>query len=297
MSWTPVRRGPTLLLICVFACGLNTDRDGDGYYAADNLLGLVQYDCDDNDPDFNEGEPYYPDVDEDGYGDASGAACYVCLTAAATPPPSSAEADSTSCLEDVTYVHNDQDCDDDDADLGVGVFYYRDLDGDGYGDPDLGVAVYSCPLGASDSITTGYVDNRLDCDDSDDSSATAGTVYYLDSDGDGYGGDIYFVACDGAVIPDDYTTEGEDCEDTIATINPGEPDCANERDDDCDDREDEDDARTWYYDADGDGYGDPLVAQAQCPPDDGYIDTAGDCDDSDETNYPGEGDCPDIAEP
>ena len=141
------------------------------------------------------------------------------------------------------------------------------------------------------------MDNDQDCDDSDDSTSNVAVWYYLDADGDGYGGDIGILACDASLVPSDYTATGDDCDDTNATINPGEPDCANERDDDCDDREDEDDVRTWYYDGDGDGYGDPLVAQTQCPPDEGYIDTAGDCDDDDEDNYPGVGDCPDVAEP
>ena len=118
-----------------------------------------------------------------------------------------------------------------------------------------------------------------------------------DGDGDGYGGDLSFTSCDPDAVPEDYTDVGEDCDDDVASVNPGEADCENGRDDDCDDREDEDEARTWYYDGDGDGYGDPLDTQAVCPPDEGYIDTGGDCDDDDADVYPGVDDCDAVASP
>jgi hypothetical protein len=44
---------------------------------------------------------------------------------------------------------------------------------------------------------------------------------------------------------------------------------------------------TFYADADGDGYGDPASAQESCLPPAGYVQDAGDCDDTDDAVFPG----------
>lgn len=103
---------------------------------------------------------YYADADNDGFGDFTN--------------------DSLDCSQPAGYVLNSDDCDDSDENVnpaaievcnGIdddcdgfideegGNTYYADADLDGYGDPL--VAMTSC------TIPAGYVDNNLDCDDSD----------------------------------------------------------------------------------------------------------------------------------
>ncbi len=53
------------------------------------------------------------------------------------------------------------------------------------------------------------------------------------------------------------------------------------------DEEDAIDASTWYFDADGDGYGDPLVTSDACNPPSGYVGNATDCDDTDSAVHTG----------
>jgi hypothetical protein len=62
-------------------------------------------------------------------------------------------------------------------------------------------------------------------------------------------------------------------------------------DEDCDqlvnDADPDADVRTWYRDADQDGYGDDLVTRAACAEPDGYLALGGDCDDEDPAANPG----------
>ena len=55
------------------------------------------------------------------------------------------------------------------------------------------------------------------------------------------------------------------------------------------------DATTWYYDSDGDGYGDDTLTAVACEGPTDFVDVAGDCDDDDTAYYPGatEDDCSD----
>jgi hypothetical protein len=118
---------------------------------------------------------------------------------------------------------------------------YVDADGDGYGD-DARVG-YGC----ADQITSvdpGFSLQGGDCDDADpgaspsasevcdsidndcdelidaeDDSVVDATVYYADTDGDGYGDpDAGLLSC---AAQDGYVTDEADCDDTDASINPG----------------------------------------------------------------------------
>ena len=83
-----------------------------------------------------------------------------------------------------------------------------------------------------------------------------------DLDGDGYGSDV-------------------DCDDADPMRHPGMQERCNDIDDDCDGLFDEEpiDARTWFFDADGDGYGDRKARTEACEAPQGYVDDDSDCDD------------------
>ena len=137
-----------------------------------------------------------------------------------------------------------------------------DPDADGDGAPasedcdDANADVY--PF--ADELCDG-IDN--DCDgDVDESTALDAATWYIDEDGDGYGGsDGATVACD---QPEGTVAEGGDCDDDNVDYNPGaaEDDCTDPEDYNCD-------GEVAYADEDADGY-------AACE----------DCDDTDDTLHP-----------
>ncbi|MDY6836849.1 MAG: putative metal-binding motif-containing protein [Thermodesulfobacteriota bacterium] len=359
------------LYISRIDCQPFTDADGDGY-PADN-------DCNDGDPNINpgateicngvddncdgdidEGCPiYYRDADGDGFGDPDDTTTvpqsgYVsngsdCDDTNGSIYPGATEycngvdddcdgqtdegcalwyrdgdgdgyghlTDSSTYQHDDYTTHNNGDCDDSDSSINPGAtevcdgidnncdgltdegctIYYRDGDGDGYGDSTDSQIATSPPYG--------YVDNDGDCDDSD-SSINPGatevcdgidnncdgltdegcTTYYRDGDGDGYG-DV----TDSQIAtspPSGYVPNSDDCDDTDDTIYPGATEACNGVDDDCDGVTDENCAIiTYYRDADGDGYGDPMDSTTGTTPPSGYVADSSDCDDSDSNVNPG----------
>jgi hypothetical protein len=200
----------------------------------------------------------------------------------------------------------DNDCSDTDhsdgvdlteIDEGVGTTYYLDADGDGEGSSNLGTAIVQCP-----PMPTGYVTNSDDCDDGDPNNFTTNTEvcdgadndcggdvdegllinYYADVDGDTYG-DPYDTTegCPApATPPTGYIADNTDCDDTDGAINPGATEVCNSVDDDCDGQTDENLLDTYYQDADGDNYGNPLVSKSGSCATTGYVLDDSDCDDS-----------------
>jgi hypothetical protein len=132
-----------------------------------------------------------------------------------------------------------------------------------------------------------------DCDEEIDEDPSDGATYYLDGDGDGFGGEAV-VAC---AQPEGSVSVEGDCDDSNAAINPDAQEVCDDAgigvDEDCDGfSNDADDdvlpsSQTEFYpDEDGDGYGDgdsPTLACAQ-PPD--LIADGTDCDDTDATRNP-----------
>lgn len=121
-------------------------------------------------------------------------------------------------------------------------------------------------------------------------SSFSGCVVYADRDGDGYGDAATprEVTCTAPLAPG-WVEDAWDCDDWDRAVNPGSLELCGGTDENCDglfDAEAED-ARTWYVDVDGDGYGSEGVVACDRPA--GGVDLGGDCDDHDATLNP-EGD-------
>ncbi len=181
---------------CVSNCELMPDADGDTYESVD----CGGDDCNDADPAIHPGATEkcdVDDVDED------------CSAATTSPQP----------------------------------IWYRDGDNDLYGDLSMPMAACEQP--------GGYVDNASDCNDgdrmvnpvaaevcngsSDDCDAMidegVATVYYADTDMDGYGdATVTTGACS---MPPNYVENDDDCDDMRASSNPMGTEVCNGLDDDC----------------------------------------------------------------
>ncbi len=198
----------------------------------------------------------------------------------------------------------DQDCDAQiDEDAITSVDWFADLDGDGFGDPDN--------VRPSCEQPPGYVEDNTDCNDYDEDVNTAATescdgvdedcdgtiddrdtvpyyTYYADKDADGFGADDdTVVACE---LPKGMLEKGGDCDDIEPLINPAGTETCNGADDDCDGTIDDPDEltyTTYYYDADGDGYGDASSPVSSCGEVSGVVAIGSDCNDADPLIAPG----------
>ncbi len=127
-----------------------------------------------------------------------------------------------------------------------------------------------------------------DCDSLiDEIGAVDAKTVFADADGDGFGnGAMSTIAC----AANGYVVDKTDCNDAVASINPGAPEVCNLRDDDCDGNADEAPAtgeQTWFTDGDGDGFGDPTTALVACFAPAGAVLSGNDCDDALATVHPG----------
>jgi hypothetical protein len=73
----------------------------------------------------------------------------------------------------------------------------------------------------------------------------------------------------------------DDCSDGDASVYPGAVEVCDGVDNDCDDEVDEGVTSTYWYDGDGDGYGDPLLTEQLCEALSGWVPNGDDCDDTD----------------
>jgi len=193
--------------------------------------------------------------------------------------------------------------------------YYADEDGDGYGLDDVAGTACSVPEGhvsvpgdcndqdaaihPEATETCNGLDDDCDSlvDDADDSlDPDSPGTWHPDNDGDGYGAHtgIGTVACE---APSGMVDDDEDCDDDDASIHPLAQEVCDEDDvdEDCDGLADDDDdstdtstMQTLYADADGDGWGDDSApGTLACDYADAHVESAGDCDDTRGTVYPG----------
>ena len=249
---------------------------------------------------------FYSDRDADGYGDPDAA-----LTACAQP--SGAVTDSADCDDGDKAVNPaasevcdgaDNNCDGvTDTDAVDLVTYYTDSDADGYGDASAAVKGCSAPAGSvSDSTDCDDGDKAVNpaakelCDSvdnncdglTDDSTSADASTWYQDADKDGYGTtSVTQLACS---RPSGYVGNKKDCDDTDKAIYTGATEVCDTEDNDCDgtiDESDAADAKSWYKDADKDGYGDPSAVTKSCSSVSGTVSDNTDCDDSDDDVYPG----------
>ncbi|MFT3772446.1 MAG: MopE-related protein [Minicystis sp.] len=294
------------------------DADGDGYgnggvttQACSKPTGYVanNTDCDDtkstvhpnaaeicdgldNDCDgqIDEGlaTTFYRDADGDGYGDAT-QTTQACLT---TPPAG--------------YVANHTDCNDGNAAVHPGATEICNGTDDNCngvadeGNPGSGFACNTGKLGVCAAGTTACSNGAIACiqtkmasietcnglDDDCDGQVDEGvkTTFYADIDHDGHGNPAVTVqACS---APSGFVTTGDDCNDGNASIHPGATELCNYVDDNCNGGVDEGAFKTFYADADGDGYGDPAVTVQACAAPAGFVQNGGDCDDADAAVHP-----------
>jgi large repetitive protein len=281
------------------------DTDDSIYPSAAETCNGVDDDCD-GDIDEGIGGMWYPDTDDDGFGDEA-------LGEDTCDPPEGwievgRDCDDTEpaafpgAVEVCDEVDND--CDGD-VDEDVTTTFYQDVDGDGYGESSA--TTQSC------GQPEGYSSEAGDCDDADfdvfpgapeycndiddncdgtidEADALDASTWHLDADGDTYGlSGTTTVACD---QPSGYAapTSQFDCDDTDAAEYPGADEYCDGDDDDCDGTIDEDDAvdaSTWYADSDTDGYGGTRYSMTQCYQPTGYVSDNTDCDDLDIAIYPG----------
>ncbi|MEL6346789.1 MAG: putative metal-binding motif-containing protein, partial [Myxococcota bacterium] len=277
------------------------DTDANVNPDAKDICNLKNDDC-----DFfvDEDEPptkVWHDRDEDGFGDRTKPAFSVCVPGS-TQVTNDDDCDDTDANvnPDAKDVCNfiDDDCDafidEDEAPTKV----WKDSDGDGFGCAGS-AAVKVC------AVSSGYVDNDQDCDDTDkDVNPDAVDIcnfadddcdrfidedespyaVYKDGDSDGYGDrlDIGMKVC---ADTSGYVRDRTDCDDTRTGVYPGADElCGTSIDEDCDgsiDESDAIDALTWYYDGDLDGFGTADTTTLACDPPFRYADNADDCDDTD----------------
>jgi len=292
------------------------DGDGDGY----GITGLGQSlcanpgagyttqpgDCHDGNPDINPGEAevcdgidnncngmsdeglifitYYPDGDGDGYG-ITGLGQSLCANPGAgyTTQPGDCHDGNADINPGEAEVCDgiDNNCNGM-IDEGVLTTYFQDLDGDGFGDPS--VSTQSCMTPAN------YADNNLDCNDNDPLEKP-GQTWYADLDNDGYSSGVTQVSClrpGGYKVAAELTSASVDCNDNNMAINPAATEVCDGVDNDCDGSTDEGVLTTYYFDFDGDGFGNPSNTTQACSLPVGYVTNNTDCNDNSALEKPGQ---------
>ena len=165
--------------------------------------------------------------------------------------------------------------------------------GNGDNDGDGVVACLDCDDGDTErypgqtEVCDGLENN---CDGVTDLDAVDRLQWYVDLDEDGFGDAATVQVLCNAPDDADYLHVGGDCDDDVAVVNPNMVELCDLFDNDCADGVDESDAfdaRTWFEDADGDGFGAFTSQLRACSQPNGYVDNATDCNDNAAAAHPG----------
>ncbi len=269
------------------------DRRDDVHPGAPEFCDDIDRDCTGNARDAVDQLDFYPDLDGDGFG----------------RPLLAGEEVVKSCGELPGLAPNKLDCDDTDATAfpGAGDSWYdgvdsncdgaNDYDQDGDGQSSIAGGGLDCD-DTDPAIKRGAVevcDNGIDndCDgladdldhNEDPVDPTGQLSYFLDADGDSYGGTQQRFCVDKA--PSGWILRGGDCDDQRADILPGAVEVCDNTDNDCDGIVDDHavDAVDYFADGDGDGFGSVRVRACDLGP--GLASVDGDCNDADPQTWPG----------
>ncbi len=165
-----------------------------------------------------------------------------------------------------------------------------DADRDGYAADDCDDADGAVHPGATEQCDG--IDN--DCDGTADGpDAVDAAEYWGDADDDGFGAGASTVGC---APSSGAASNGGDCDDSRADVNPDAAEVCDDldTDEDCDSLADDDDDSTdettkshFYTDSDGDGFGQDGTDVAYCDAGAGHTAVGGDCDDAAESAHPG----------
>lgn len=271
------------------------DDDGDGF-------DVCEGDCDDNAPHTNPAASELPDGQDndcDGVVD-EGTALYDDDGDGVYELAGDCNDNDASINPDATDIPDDgidQDCSGTDT-----VTCFVDADDDGYGSTDTTLGEYG------DCDEPNKSDNADDCDDNDaginpgaaeivadgidqDCDGVDPAGCYQDSDGDGYGTSVVLPPGDADCDDPGESPYQSDCDDAEATIHPGATEVVGDGEDqDCDGV----DSIDCYEDADFDGFGDTAIVahDGSCDPGQAESDVDGDCNDGDNSVYPGASDPP-----
>ena len=226
--------------------------------AAERVADGIDQDCDGVDA-------CYQDLDGDNHG------------------TSTVVAGSSLSCDTGTGAANTDDCNDADATVGVASLWYADRDGDRVGGS---ASIHSCTQPAGYAAVTGDCDDMLasvypraaeQAADGVDQDCDGVDACYQDRDGDNYGSS--FIVAGSSLSCDTGTgaANATDCDDTLASINPGAAErAADGVDQDCDGVD------ACYHDRDGDNYGSSFIvagSSLSCDTGTGAA-NAHDCDDT-----------------
>lgn len=266
------------------------------YSGAPETCNGVDEDCDGT-VDNGVSLTFYPDSDNDSHGAMEGA-----QQACSAPEGFVASSDDCNDSNGSIYPGATELCDGVDNDCnesiddGVTTTLYLDGDGDGFGSDTTitgcaGTEGYATQGGdCNDDESTINPDATEICDelDNDCDGRTDEALFvtvYTDSDHDGFGNpEEQHELCN----PDlnDYSSNGDDCNDADGAINPDATEVCDSVDNNCDGQTDEGVKSVFYADGDGDGYGNAADSVEACAAPTGYVSDKTDCADTDGAIHP-----------